>query len=59
VMVEQVPEIRDQCPAFRLVVIGAEDADKTRIMSEGATDPLEDIRVDLDVRVDEYEDVCL
>src|SRR5206468_6471750 len=59
VMVEQVPETRDQRFAFRLVVVGAEHADKIRIVSKDLTDPREDVGVDLDVRVDEHENLSL
>ena len=57
VVVEQVSEDGDDTLRVGAVVVGAEERREPWIGREGATDPAERVRVDLDVGVDEYEHV--
>lgn len=57
VVVEQIPEARDDAVGGRSVVVGAEERVEPLVVREGLPDPGERVVVDDDVRVDEDEHV--
>jgi hypothetical protein len=58
VVVKEVPEIGNHAGRRRIVVIGSEDCGEIRVEVECTTDSQKRIRVDFDIRVDEYEDIA-
>jgi hypothetical protein len=58
VVVQEVAERRDDAVRARIVVVGAEDRRQLRVDREGVSNPPEDVRMHLDVRVDEHEHIA-